>query len=227
VVDCQYTFRWESINACPVHLSYTNSSKNVCSIDDTSSEFLYNYQSLTSQTLSVTDPHSSNTYIIMLCGTAVNLPAVAKGCDTADTGVCLLVPDSPAKTIVKATHKLVITSHTPHTVEVVFTTGSPCGDGSNSWSATVGLQCSTRQSSTPNPVLVSSDNCLLDFVWQNSSFCLGEKPCSVTDDEGYVYNFDGLFSQKWTVSLNMYSIIMLYIKFQCICTQYMISHFTA
>ena len=55
-------------------------------------------------------------------------------------------------------------------------------------------------------MFVSDDDCELQFLWQNSSFCVGEEECSVTDpDTNYVYDLDGLFSQTWSVSQGMES----------------------
>ena len=199
--ECQFTFRWESINACPVHLPYTNTSKDVCSIEDTSSEFTYDFTNLVkSTTISTRDPNTNTMYVIQLCGT-VSQTGLPSGCNTKDTGICRVSSGSnSAKTLVSATHKIVLTSHTPHTVEVVFKDGARC-DSTHNWTAVVSLQCSSRENSHPHPVLVSADDCRLDLVWQNASFCVGEESCSVVDSNGHVYNFDGLFSHTWTVSL--------------------------
>ena len=102
----------------------------------------------------------------------------------------------------KADHKFAITSHSPHVIEGVYTSGIPCGSLSEGkfWTAFVTLQCKAR-GGTAVPVFVSDDDCELQFLWQNSSFCVGEEECSATDPEtNYVYDLDGLFSQTWSVS---------------------------
>ncbi len=172
----------------------------MCSIDDTSSEFVYDFTNLvTTQKIYAHDSSSDTTYYIQLCGTKSN-PLSA--CSEKNTGICVKgVSDKTGLTLVEATHKIVLTSHTPHTVEVVFTKGKECVGSQKTWTAVVSLQCASRESSTKMPVFQSKDDCRLDFVWQNASFCVGEESCSVSDVNGYVYNFDGLFSQTWTVSL--------------------------
>ncbi len=183
-------------------MSYTTASKDVCSINDTSSEFVYEFTNLVnSEQIYAIDSSSNTTYYIQLCGTKSALPSGAAGCNTNDTGICRKgSSDEPAITLVSATHKMVLTSHTPHTVEVVYTMGIPCHSPLQTWTAVVSLQCASRKSSTKMPIFKSADGCRLDFVWQNASFCVGEESCSVNDDGGHVYNFDGLFSQTWTVS---------------------------
>ncbi len=200
--DCVYTFRWESINACPVNLTYTQESNDVCSIDDSSSEFIYDFTNIVNtQQIYALDSSSDTTYYIQLCGTKSKLPSV---CKEKNTGICVKgESDKTGTTLVEATHKIVLTSHSPHTVEFVFSTGKVCGVSPKTWTAVVSLQCASRESSTVMPVFQSSEDCRLDFVWQNSSFCIGEKSCSVSDVNGNVYNFDGLFSQTWTVSVHL------------------------
>ena len=163
---------------------------------------MYDFTNLVnSEQISAIDSSSGTTYYIQLCGTKSNLPSEAAGCNTKDTGICSKGSSGkPATTLVSATHKIVLTSHTPRTVEVVYTVGLPCHSLLRTWTAVVSLQCASRKSSTKMPVFQSSDDCRLDFVWQNASFCVGEESCSVSDDKGHVYNFDGLFSQTWTVS---------------------------
>ena len=80
--------------------------------------------------------------------------------------------------------------------EVVYNSGESCEDD-RFWTAVVRMQCKSH-GGTPAPVFVSDSNCELEFLWKNSSFCLGEEECAAVDpDTGYVYDLDGLLSQTW------------------------------
>ena len=184
---CEFIFRWESIHACRINLAYSNTSNDVCTIVDQSLEFVYDFTNLiNSRTISAVDSQSSTTYYIQLCGNKTTLPAGATGCDRVNTGICRKRDnEATAKTVLKASHKLVITSHAPHTIDIHYGSGSTCdSDSSRTYKAIVSLQCSSRESSTVNPIFQREEECTLNFVWQNSSFCVGEESCSAVDSHG-------------------------------------------
>ncbi len=188
---CKYLFQWQSIHACPLEIPTTKYSKSACSITDPSSGQTYDFTSLASQSVEV----AGTTYHLQLCGTATKSPP---DCSVDDTGICRVVAGR-AETVVQANHTISITSHSPHVFEVLYPSGAPCGHG-QTWSALVTLQCSAHRG-TPSPVFVSAKDCILQFLWKSSSFCLGEEDCVATDtNSGFVYDLDGLFSQTWTVS---------------------------
>lgn len=202
--ECEFLFRWESIHACLIGLPYSNKSAGVCSINDEASEYVYDFTTLVrSRPISTVDLKSNTTYYIQLCGNTSTLPStVPLGCAPRDTGVCRKrVGDNKAMTIVKASHKFVITSHSPHTIDIHYDSGSECdSDPDRNWEALVSLECSSRASSTMDPIFQRADDCTLTFVWQNSSFCVAEESCSVVASDGTIYNLDGLFADTWTVS---------------------------
>ena len=206
--DCEYIVRWETQFACHVGLPTSKSSKDVCNITDTSLSFSYNFKALSNErTLSAVDKSTNTTYYIQLCGTASKpLPSDATGCDQANTGICQKKSNGQTKTIMHADHKFAMTSHTPHVIEVYYSSGETCeSDPTRKWTAFLTLQCARGASETAQPVFQEEDNkCELHFVWQNSSFCVGVEACSVEDKRNNtVYNLDGLLSQTWTVSLEV------------------------
>ena len=203
--DCHYVFKWETQYACSLNLPVSKLSKDICSMNDSASNFNYDFRTLVQKNhpLKTTD-NSGNSYYIQLCGT--NSPSLSAGdsagCDASNTGICRKSGSSSAQTLVYAEHKFVMTSHSPHVVEVVFPSGTTCDNGhSKKWSAYVRLACATGGEQTPLPVFQRDSDCELHFVWQNSSFCVGVESCSAEDPSThYVYNLDGLLSSTWTVS---------------------------
>ena len=172
---------------------------------------MYDFTNLIkSQNISAVDTQSNTTYFIQLCGNQTSLPPGTAGCDKTNTGVCRKRSnEATAMTVVKASHKFVITSHAPHTVDIHYDSGSSCGsDDGRTYEALVSLQCSTRESSTMNPIFQREEECTLYFVWQNSSFCVEEESCSTVDVNGNIYNLDGLFAQTWTVSCGLWIVYL-------------------
>ena len=136
-------------------------------------------------------------YYIQLCGSATKPPNACGG--SSDVGICR-VDDRGKETVVRASHKFVITSHAPHVFEAVYDVGTMC-DAERDWAATVSMVCKW-QGGTSHPVLVSDRDCNLQFLWKSSLFCVGPEYCAATDDggSGYVYDLDGLMNSTWSVS---------------------------
>ena len=204
--NCEYIVRWETQFACHIDLPTSKTSKDVCNITDTTLSFSYNFKNLANEhPLSAVDKTTGTTYYIQLCGTASGpLPSDVKGCDHSKTGICQKKSNGETKTIMHAEHKLAMTSHTPHVIDVYYSSGEPCdSDPTRKWTAFLTLQCARGASETAQPVFQQEeDKCELHFMWQNSSFCVGVEACSVEDKKrNTVYNLDGLLAQTWTVSV--------------------------
>ena len=193
--DCSYTFTWHSALACPVDIFSTDTSDNVCSFHDPEGKSQYVFNSVASHEISI--PDSDTKYFIQLCGTATQPP---RECGS-DVGICR-TDDKETTTLVKASHKIVIVSHAPHTFEVVFGSGAKCSEDTQ-WSAVVTLVCKW-QGGTQHPVFVSDSDCTLRFLWKNSLFCDGHEMCAAEDKTtGYTYDLDSLLSSTWSVSVGL------------------------
>ena len=191
---CSFLFRWESAHACKINLPVTPPSLDECQIHDPASDFTYDFTTLVRSSI-VKVTAGETTYYLQLCGSLSSPPV---GCDRANTGVCRLTGGSHYETLVYAQHSFVVTSHSPHSIEVVFDSGTECETGGQ-WRAFVMMACSSTTNQMA-PELVSDGNCELHFRWLNSSFCVGEETCAVVDpSSGHVYNLDALFSETWTV----------------------------
>lgn len=71
-----------------------------------------------------------------------------------------------------SSHKITVVSHSPHTLDVVYTAGSYCAGG-NKWLIVMRLYCSVHHSSE-KPVLKSNSKCELQFDWPLSALCVGK-----------------------------------------------------
>lgn len=191
--ECSYTFTWHTALACPVEIFSTEASDDICSFNDPEGNSLFVFNSIASR--DVTVPNSDITYHIQLCGTETKPP---KDCGS-DVGICQS-DEKGSHALVHASHKFVIVSHSPHVFEVVYDTGDTCAEGLQ-WTAVVTLVCKWK-GGTHAPVFVSSNRCLLQFLWKSSLFCSGREMCAAEDKvTGYTYDLDGLLSDTWNVSV--------------------------
>ena len=85
--------------------------------------------------------------------------------------MCQRKDDGSWAPLVFANHSLTVISHSPHTLDVVYPTGTKTSHCE--LSATLRIYCSTTNSSD-KPFLVSHDECELQFSWPTKFLCLEE-----------------------------------------------------
>lgn len=68
-------------------------------------------------------------------------------------------------------------SHSPHTLDIVYPSGSSCSSG-GTWSIIIRMYCSVRNSSS-HPHWVSTTGCEIHFDWPTSILCVGQSEVSL------------------------------------------------
>ena len=71
-----------------------------------------------------------------------------------------------------ANHSLTIVSHSPHAVDVQYSSGESC-DSQVTWTVNVHMYCSNHNNSD-RPYLESTSGCEIRFTWPTSALCLTE-----------------------------------------------------
>ena len=93
------------------------------------------------------------------------------GCNHNGVGICHF-SDNHWIQMANSSHKITMVSHSPHTLDVVYTAGASCAGGST-WLIVIRLYCSLHQSSE-KPILKSAGNCEMQFDWPVSSLCISK-----------------------------------------------------
>ncbi|XP_058516485.1 cation-independent mannose-6-phosphate receptor isoform X4 [Ochotona princeps] len=171
VEDCEYTFSWPTISACPLKSSVHDN----CQVTNPNTGHLFDLTSLSGRT-GFTAAYSERGLVYMsICGENENC--------SPGVGACF---GQTRISVGKASKRL---SYVDQVLQLVYEDGSPCPSKNGlTYKSVISFVCRPETGPTNRPMLVSLDKqtCTLFFSWHTPLACEQVTECSVRNGSSII-----------------------------------------
>ncbi|KAI5938484.1 Cation-independent mannose-6-phosphate receptor [Manis javanica] len=171
VEDCEYTFSWPTVAACPVR----NNVHDDCQVTNPATGHLFDLSSLSGRAGYTAAYSEKGLVYLSICGENENC--------SPGMGACFGLTRI---SVGKANKRL---TYTDQVLQLVYEDGSPCPSKSGlSYKSVISFVCRPEAGPTNRPLLISLDKqtCTLFFAWHTPLACEQVMECSVRNGSSII-----------------------------------------